>query len=200
MSNNTGVKINKTNLEEVVKGLQLLAGVEVLVGFPEETTARKDEDGITNAALAYIHDNGAPEAHIPARPFMTPAMEEAQDKIQAGLSGAMRQALRGDALALEMALHAVGLIAKLAIMKKINEGIPPPLSEYTLKARARRGKKSSIALAAKIELDRRAEMRKHGEDPFLDMEAALTTAKPLIDTAAMRNSTQYVIRSRKQRR
>lgn len=187
MANNTGVKITKGNVQEVIEGLRILAGVEVLVGFPEDTTNRNDKDGITNAALAYIHDQGAPEAHIPQREFMKPAIEENKDKITLGLSGAMRQAMRGDPVKLEMALHAVGLLAKLAIQKKINEGIPPPLSERTLKDRARRGRKG-----AQMELDRRAK----GLDPLIGM----ALAKPLIDTGQMRNAVNYVIRSRRKRR
>lgn len=205
--NNTGVRVTKQNWEQVLDNVSLLAGLEVLVGFPEDTTERDkdpkddpDERGITNAALGYIHDNGSPEVNIPARPFMVPAMEEAQGELTAAMGGALKQAMRGDSVKMEQAMIAAGLRAKLAIQNKINEGIPPPLSERTLKARARRGKRSSIALAAQIELDRRAAMEKHGEDPFFDLATALTTAKPLIDTAQMRNAVNFVIRSKRQRR
>lgn len=204
--NNTGVKVTRANMEQIGANLKLLADIEVLVGFPEDTTTRdenpddKAEDrGITNAALAYIHDNGAPEARIPARPFMVPALEENKDRIEKALSGAMRQAMRGDSHKMEQALVAAGLVAKLAIQNKINEGIPPPLSISTLKNRARRNK-GSIAKAAEIELGRRAAMEELGEDPFFDMATALTTAKPLIDTAQMRNAVNFVIRSRKKRK
>lgn len=202
--NNTGVKITRQNLEQVQDNLRLLANLEVLVGFPEDSTERDekagDEGPITNAALGYIHDNGAPEVNIPARPFMKPAIEENKDKIEKALGGALKQGMRGDAVKMEMAMVAAGLTAKLAIQNKINEGIPPPLAERTLKARARRGKGSSIAKAAQIELGRRKAMRELGEDPFFDLDTALTTAKPLIDTAQMRNAVNFVIRSKSQRR
>lgn len=195
--NNTGVKITRGNLEQVRRSLELLASVEILVGFPEDTTAR-DEDpnddpdsrGITNAALGYIHDNGSPEANIPARPFMVPAMQEAEKDVEKGLSGAMRQAMRGDAHTMEQALIATGLKVKLAIQNKINEGIPPPLSDRTLQKRARRGKNSSIARAAQMELDRRGK----GYDPLMVL------AKPLIETAQMRNAVNFVIRAKSKRR
>lgn len=203
--NNTGVKVTKQNLEQIQENLRLLANLEVLVGFPEDSTERdaaaeEEKQPITNAALGYIHDNGAPEVGIPARPFMKPAIEENRDKIERALSGALKQGMRGNATAMEQAMIAAGLTAKLAIQRKINEGIPPPLAERTLKARARRGKGSSIAKAAQIELERRKAMTKLGEDPFFDLETALTTAKPLIDTGQMRNAVNYVIRSRSQRR
>lgn len=204
--NNTGVRVTKQSWQGVLENVQLLAGLEILVGFPEDTSKR-DEDptddpekrGITNAALGYIHDNGAPEVNIPARPFMSPAMEENEEKIRKAMSGALKQAMKGDAVKMEQAMIAAGLVTKLGIQKKINEGIPPPLSEYTLKKRAARGKNSSIARAAQIELDRRSAMKDLGEDPFFDMESALTTAKPLIDTGQMRNAVNFVIRSRKKR-
>lgn len=203
-SNNTGVKITKQNMLQVQENLRLLANIEVLVGFPEDSTERDPEPGekepITNASLGYIHDNGAPEANIPARPFMRPGIEENQEKIERALSGALKQGMRGNATAMEQALIAAGLTAKLGIQNKINEGIPPPLADATLKNRARRGKGSSIAMAAKIELERRRQMEKLGEDPFFDLETALTTAKPLIETGQMRNAVNYVIRNKSQRR
>jgi hypothetical protein len=205
--NNTGVRVTKGNYEQIQDNLKLLADLEVLVGFPEDTTERdKDPDdpeedrGITNAALGYIHDNGSPEAHIPARPFMVPAIQENQKKIEQSMSGALKQAMRGDAHRMEQAMVAAGLTAKLAIQKQIASGIPPPLSDKTLKKRAARGKNSSIAKAAQIELNRREAMRAFGEDPFFDMGTALTTAKPLNDTGQMRNAVNFVIRSKKKRR
>lgn len=203
--NNTGVKITRGNLETVKENLKLLATLEVLVGFPEDTTARDaagedpDDRGITNAALGYIHDNGMPEQNIPARPFMLPAMEEATPEVTRRLGQAMRAGMRGNAAHMEAAMIAAGMEAKLAIQKKINEGIPPPLAKRTLEKRARRGKRSSIAKAAEIELTRRREVEAAGEDPFFDIEAALTTAKPLVETAQMRNAVNFVIRSKTKR-
>jgi hypothetical protein len=82
-------------------------------------------------------------------------------------------------------LHKVGLRVATSIKKKINEGVPPPLSEYTLRERARRGRKG-----AKQELANRAS----------GMAPSTQLAKPLIDTGELRNSITYVIRSRKDRK
>ncbi len=188
-----GVTISD-NLEAFHQDLADLANMEVLAGFPEETTdehAQRDADGeepITNAALAYIHDNGAPEVNIPQRQFMIPAIEENQDKITNQLVRAARSVLLAtgnrDAGRTRDALAAVGLAAERAIKKKINEGVPPPLSEYTLRQRAERGRKG-----AQAELDARAQ----GLPPGTDL------AKPLVDTANMRNAATYVIRNRRDR-
>lgn len=195
--NNTGVKITKGNMAQVQDNLRLLANLEVLVGFPEDSTARDenpeddpDKRGITNAALGYIHDQGSPEVNIPARPFMIEGIEGAQASIEKALSGALKQGMRGNAIQMEQAMIAAGLTAKLAIQNKITEGIPPPLAEATLKKRARRGKKSSIAKAAQLELDRRA----RGEDP------TTTIAHTLIETGQLRNAVNYVIRAKSKRR
>lgn len=196
--NNTGVRVTKENIAQVREDTALLASVEILVGFPEDTTEREadplddpEKRGMTNAALAYIHDQGAPERNIPQREFMRPAIDAAQDRIERGLSGALRVAMRGKGpVAVEQALHAVGLAAQLAVMNKITEGIPPPLAEATLRARARKGKGSLIAKAAQIELAR----RERGDG------ATTTIAKPLIETGQLRNAVKYVIRARNKRR
>ena len=192
-SNNSGVVIKKgkQSVKELLTSLRLLVDVEVLVGFPEGTTERDvdtgEPSGITNAALAYIHDNGAPEQNIPARPFMRPAMEDskikAADKLGQVLAAVITRA--AGPTVVEMGMHQVGLLVKLAIQNKINEGIPPPLADRTLQARARRGRKGAITELAN---------RKQGLPP------STLLAKPLIDTGQMRNAANYVIRSRKQRK
>jgi hypothetical protein len=169
----TGISIRGQTLAQALQSVNLLADVEVLVGFPEDTTERDaDPDdpmrGITNAALAYIHDNGAPERNIPARPFMDPAMQEAEEPLADALGRMAAAALGPNSSAVvEQQAHRLGLIAKLAVQNKINEGIPPPLAPRTLKARALRGR---------------------------------TGTKPLIDTGQLRNAANYVIRSRRKRK
>lgn len=190
----TGVKINKprgAELEKMLQGLSVLTDVEVLVGFPEDTSGRDGgegaEQGITNAALAYIHDNGMPEQNIPQRAFMGPALEESGPALEVKLAQILKAVIRkgGDVSTVEAGMHQVGLIAKLAIQNKINEGIPPPLADSTLMKRAAKGRKG-----AALELKLR---RKGLAAP------SSVLAKPLVDTGQMRNATNYAIRSRKKR-
>jgi len=184
----TGIQIKgRGSFEAISARLMLLADTEVLAGFPDENADRQEMGaGITNASLAYIHDHGAPEQNIPARPFMAPAMAEARDKVAGKLSQVLTAVVsRGaDSVVVEQGLHQVGLIAKLAIQNKINEGIPPPLADATLRARARRGRKG-----AGLELLSRS----MGYAPSMDF------AKTLVDTGQMRNAADYAIRSRKKR-
>jgi len=186
---NTKLRVITDRVADLRAAMQVLVSQEVLVGFPEDTTDRDDEDpteGITNAALGYIHDTGMPEQNIPARPFMDPGIRDNKDKIATALVSVAKGAVsKGTAQHAMKGLHRVGIIAATGLKRKLNEGIPPPLAESTLQERARRGRKG-----AKKELERRAA----GE------AASTEFAKPLIDTGQLRNALSYVIRKRKKRR
>jgi hypothetical protein len=162
---------------------------EVLVGVPDDTTDRRDDDTpLTNAALAYIHDNGMPEQNIPARPFMIPGMTEAESDVADQLAGAACAALRAQGPGeVEKRQHRAGAVAVTAIKRKLNEGIPPPLKDSTLRDRLRR---HPDRFGESWELAWRG----------AGAPAGTELAKPLIDTGEMRNSIKYVIRARKKRK
>jgi len=192
MKDGSGVQMKKGRAEDdLVKSLEALSSMEVLVGFPEETTERDSDEGpaeITNAALGYIHDNGAPEVNIPARSFMKPGIDNAGPKlatIAKQMGKAALQAGPSAPVAVEQGYHSMGLVAQASIRAVINSGIDPPLADSTLRARAARGRKG-----AKQELENRDK----------GMPASTALAKPLVDTAQLRNAVNYVIRNRKKRR
>ncbi len=189
-----GVKITKPLKVPLDTQLYRLAELEVLVGFPEGGEARPpDENGgssdMTNAALGYIHDNGVPEQNIPARPFMTPGVERVRKELTAKLGQIAKAATKENAPpdVVAVGLTQVGLIAQASIKRQITDGIGPPLSEATLRARARKKKNSK---GARMELA----ARKAGAAPSLDL------AKPLLDTNEMYKAINYVIRPRKKRK
>lgn len=186
---NTKLRVIADHVADLHAAVHTLANQEVLVGFPEDTTDRDEadgEEGITNAALGYIHDNGMPEQNIPARPFMVPGIQDNRDSITAALVAVAKRGLRKGGIQQAMqGLHRVGIVAVTGLKRKLNEGIPPPLADATLQDRARRGRKG-----AKQELERRAK----GE------AASTEFAKPLIDTGQLRNALSYVIRNRRRRR
>ena len=185
---NTKLRVIADHVADLHAAIHTLASHEVLVGFPEDTTERDDGDeasGITNAALGYIHDTGMPEQNIPARPFMDPGIRDNREKIADALVAVAKSGLRkGGAHQALKGLHRVGIVASTGLKRKLNEGIPPPLADSTLQDRARRGRKGAVK-----ELARRA----RGE------VASTEFAKPLIDTAQLRNALSYVIRKRKRR-
>lgn len=193
--NNTGVSIGTTPqaLAQLAEGLRALAGREVLVGVPEENGAREEKGEPTNAQLAYIHDNGAPEANIPRREFMRPGVDAARPEIERILTGTMRKVLRGGGEdAAEVGLERAGAAAASSIKNTIDDGVPPPLSDRTLRQRLKKGRKNGAGAreGAAIELDRRWD----GQAPSVEH------AKPLVDTGQLRNSITYVVRPKRRRR
>lgn len=62
-------EVDKGDLKKVIDALLKLAEDEILVGIPEERSAREnaeENDDITNAQLAYIHTNGVRAAGMKA--------------------------------------------------------------------------------------------------------------------------------------
>lgn len=176
-------------MKQLEAAIDALVQKELLVGFPAETSERKETEGdqdMNNATLAYIHDNGAPEQNIPQREFMRPAINEVMSTVERKMLGLAKKVAQGaSASAVDQGFHAVGLTVQRAIRSKINEGIPPPLSDRTVAERAARGRKGAMWEQA---------WRAAGAPPSLEL------AKPLVDTAQMRNAVSYVVRDRKKRR
>lgn len=196
-----GLKIGTTNkavFEKMLQGLMQLAKVEVLVGFPEDTTQRTadsvEEQGITNASLAYIHDNGAPEQNIPARPFMVPGIEAAKEKITDKLAQTVKTVSQGKGTdVVEKGLIQAGLIAQSAIRAKITEGIPPPLAPATIRSRRQ---------------SRQTKSRRESEEQYMHLEGqgidedflqGALGIIPLINTGQLRNAVNFVLRPRANR-
>jgi hypothetical protein len=160
----TGMTVLVDNVAKMAEGIQKLATTRVMVGVPADKADRKDGP-INNAALAYIQENGAPEANIPPRPFMKPGVASVQPQLAAGLKKAGEFALQGRADAVNRQLHRVGAIGRDAIKAKITDGPFTPLKPSTIAAR--KSKRKS---------------RKN------------TDIKPLIDTGSLRNSIDYVLK------
>lgn len=184
-----GVTIKIDKVGEIVKGINALVKRDVLVGIPDTTTERREDEDqgpMTNAALGYIHEFGSPDANIPARPFLIPGIREAQDQVTARLKKAADAALEGEPGKVTAQLNAAGIVASAEVKTRINSGDFEPLSDATLAARARRkvGGGVGVRKGAKLELASRAA----GNAPSTEF------AKPLIDTGQLRNSVTYVVR------
>lgn len=128
----------KNNFGKLGKAFAELSNLELLVGVPKENDARKEE-GMNNATLAYIHDNGSPANNIPARPFMKPGIQAVRGKLNDKLKLAAKNAMTS-AESADRQLHVAGLIAQSSIRNTINEGIAPALQDSTIAARKRRGR------------------------------------------------------------
>lgn len=161
------VTVVKDRVAEILKGIRSLTKDVVLVGIPAEDAAREHAPAagtlINNAALGYIHENGAPEAGIPPRPFLLPGIAGAQARIADEFGKAATYAIEGRPEAVSRQFVRAGTIGRDAVKAKINTGPFVPLAPTTLAARRARGR---------------------------------TGTKPLIDTGQLRNSINFVVRSR----
>jgi len=150
--------LHTDKLGDLMKAIRQLRDSEVLVGYPDDNsgqagagenagpTDRKTIEAngtvstpITNAALAYIHNNGMPSQNIPARPFLKPGIRAAGDKIAKRYADAAIAALDGDQQRVEANLQAAGIEAVSSVKQKLRTGPFKPLSKKTLAARKRRG-------------------------------------------------------------
>lgn len=136
-------ELTKKGAKNPVKAVNHLTQRSVLVGVPEAETDRDDSGDvayITNATLAYIHENGAPEANIPARPFVVPGIHDGQARIVSYMKQAADAELLGRPQLAERALHAAGIAAVSAVRNRIQTGPFVPLALATLRARRARGR------------------------------------------------------------
>ena len=175
----------KDNLPGLLLAFKKLSEQEVLVGVPAGAGGPDGSDA-NYASIAYWQDNGAPEANIPARPFMKPGIKSVQREVAACFKQAAQKALEDKEDKEEVGKYLIkaGLIASSAIKNHIDEGIPPPLADSTLRARARGKPGIKISKGAKIELASRAA----GNAPSND------SVTPLVITGGLRNSITFVVK------
>jgi hypothetical protein len=181
------VKVKIDKVADVSDALSRLAETRVMAGIPSSKTSRNDDQPINNAQLMAIHESGAPEVNLPARPVVHPAIKASQAEITKGLEEAGKAALAGNVSGTDKAFQAVGIIAQNAMRKRITDGPFAPLSPRTIAARAAKAGRA----------------RRKGEQKYLDLvnsgispAEAQTAAgiKPLIDTGQLRRALTYVIR------
>lgn len=116
-------KFSKSNpkLKPLVDRLKKLAKTEVYVGITTENAKRDGDYDINNignnAELLFILSHGSPLQHIPARPVLEPAVENAKEDIGKSLANASRAALNSDPTAAEDYLNEAGLKAQNAAIK-----------------------------------------------------------------------------------
>jgi hypothetical protein len=179
MAKEKGVEVTLDKTKQVGDAIQQLAKARLLVGIPQSSAGR-DAGKLNNAELGYIHENGSPEAHIPARPFLHTGVRKVQDSVTVpGFEKAGRQAMSGDWAGAERTLSIVGQKAVDSIKDTLTAGIPPPLRPGTIAGRLRR-----TAAYGKAGPQKRAQLR----------QRAAGDAKPLIDTGQLLRAITWVLR------
>lgn len=165
-------------MPDLLRAMDILENNRVYVGVPADSDEREEGGEITNAEIGWLMENGIPEQNVPARPHMVPGVRRAQDKITDYLRQAGRLALEARPGGVVRALHAAGTTAVSSVKGVIREGVPPPLADSTVRARARKRR------GARLEMER----RNSGDAAGLDL------VKPLINTGQYLNSITSVIR------
>lgn len=170
-------------LPEIFKALRELDLNRVLIGIPAENASRTSQDGrpvaINNAALGYLHEHGAPEANIPARPHLIPGVRKIQPEAMRQLRNAVLEALKGNTGVIKPTLMRLGVMGRDSVKSTMTAGLAPPLAAATIKARLRRRRSWSLGKRQKI---------------FAGLQPG--DIKPLIDTGALLNAYTYVIRDK----
>lgn len=185
-------EVDKGDLKKVIDALLKLSEDELLVGIPEERSARehaKENDDITNAQLAYIHTNGVRSTQMrketdAAVESGTPYPLALQAYIKEHGSPAYRVPPRPFLEpGIEKHLDMVESGMKAALLDVLDGG-------YGRAQRERLG----ATMAAKVQAY-------FQEDNGWPPNAPSTikkkgSAQPLVDTGALRQSITYIIRQK----
>lgn len=184
------VSVTSDIVNRVTESIKKLTGFQVLVGIPEANGARdNDEDSgpVTNAALGYIHEFGAPASNIPARPWLIPGVRKSARDYIPQLRGAAAAALDGKPDIVERSLRMAGILAAQGAKHEMATGNFVPLKPETVRARQySRGTQSK----------RKSEIQylnliRQGVSPSTAQLA--TGIRPLINTRQLFNSVTYVV-------
>lgn len=173
--------------------IKRLLKMRLLVGIPGDSPARDPEPGEkgtppNNAVLGLINELGDDERNIPARPFLIPGVLSIQDKIVDQFRKAGEDALDRDFGQVEARFVKAGTIAADAVKAKLTDGPFAPLSQRTIEARARRGRKGAKQY---VKLQSQGVPR-----AALDDLGDQALVRPLIDSGQLRRAVTYVVKDR----
>ena len=74
--NYVDIKEHAGVMKTLVDAFDFCKKTDVLVGIPQENNATREDGGVTNVQLMYIHTYGSPARRIPARPTIEPAITD----------------------------------------------------------------------------------------------------------------------------
>lgn len=167
--------------DKVIEAVYALAKRRVYVGIPSTTAGRTDIP-ISNAALGYIHEFGDPATNLPARPFLRPGVKSVEMQTIEGLKRAAKSAVNGNMDAMEKQFMAVGQRAASAVQRVIQQRIPPPLADRTVRARLSKTKAGQTRMKKLLA----------SGTSLTGWGAANLT--PLLDTGQLLKSITYVVK------
>lgn len=133
----------KKSGKEIVEPLKALAKLDVLVGVPYD--GEREEDGISNAELGRIHEDGSPANNLPDRPHLIPGVKNAEEKTAQYFKAAVNKALDNDLTGAKHELVKAGMNADQEVKQIIQSGELAPLAMSTLEKGANKGRQSDEA-------------------------------------------------------
>lgn len=169
-------------LHQAIRGILKM---EVYVGIPQAEDSARGK--VSNAELLFIHTNGSPLKHIPARPVIEPAIEDDKEIISEFLGDALKAALDGNKTLANRFLKKAGLegqAASQAWFTNPKNGWAPN-APYTVLQKIKK---------TKGKLYRRIEQYVNDGGSLTDISGLDGLTTPLIDTGQLRKAITFVIR------
>ncbi|UUM20876.1 hypothetical protein [Mycoavidus sp. SF9855] len=122
-----------SKLDRLLDRIKALGQHEIFVGVISSTAHRDSEKtSLNNAQIAAVHEYGAPNKGIPARPFLRTTLIKNKQAYTDGLATQMRKAVRQHQSP-EQAYQVVGLKAASDVQHEIRHGAHTPLKAATIK-------------------------------------------------------------------
>lgn len=182
-------------LEELKKFAQALTvgDAYVVAGFTGDAAQKKGSNGRPSSVeLGLIHEFGAPEVGVPARPFILASFQKHRAEYRRMLEVAVRKGIaagvvsgtKGAAEYLRL-LNLIGLKMATDMKAYVTQGppIPPPNAPATLARKMRKGSWKKRAMPALDEFGR------------LKEPGAAGTPRPLVDTGRMVGSITWALKN-----
>lgn len=131
---NVLVKENVEAIKALAEGFRFASKTEVVVGIPESANAAHG-DGVTNAGLMYIHENGSPVNHIPPRPVLKMGASDPArlPVIQQKMAEGLKLALQGNPDAATRAYQQAGMEGVNAVKEQFGSATLSPNNPGTVK-------------------------------------------------------------------
>jgi len=115
--------------KRILKLMREMGTREVAIGWFEKR--KHGEGGITMGELAGIHEFGAPEANIPARPFMQPTVDANVAKYGDASERRLEDVVTGK-MSTDAAMMVYGQMIRADLVRAIDAITSPPLSDATV--------------------------------------------------------------------
>lgn len=117
----------------------------VKIGVMESSGPHKDTDGLTVVEVATFHEFGGENNQPPERSFIRSTVDQNHESY-VQKAQVLQQKCVMQELTVDKALSILGEVIQAGIVKTINDGIEPELSEATLKAKTVNGKVGTTPL------------------------------------------------------